>query len=129
MATRVETVPLFPHTLLRIDPDSYSADVRIGWAKTSHRSFNVLRYLIGSTRGDEDRTLYNAARPFRVVGGVSDAEVELLQSARGPLAKVALCSMWLEEFISREHLAGSTGKIAPPIISRLYQFISDGMLG
>ena len=75
------------------------------------------------------RTLYNAARPFRVVGGVSDAEIELLQAARGPLAKVALVSMWLQEFISREHLAGSTGKVAPPIISRLYQFTSDGMLG
>ena len=115
----------WPH----VDPDSYSADVRSGWAKTSHRSYTVLRYLLGFTRGDSDRTLYNAARPFRVVGGVSDGEVEQLQTARGPLAKVALCSMWLLEFISREHLAGSTGKIAPPILSRLYQFSSDGMLG
>ena len=37
--------------------------------------------------------------------------------------------MWVEEFISREHLNGSTGKIAPPIISRLFQFLSDGMIG
>ena len=31
------------------------------------------------------------------------------------------------EFISREYMSGSTGKVAPPIISRLYQFTSDGM--
>jgi predicted membrane chloride channel (bestrophin family) len=45
------------------------------------------------------------------------------------MAKVALCFMWLQEFISREYLAGSTGQVAAPIISRLYQFCSDGMLG
>jgi hypothetical protein len=73
--------------------------------------------------------LYNAARPFRVIGGVSDAEIELLQAARGPLAKVALVSMWLQEFITRECLAGSTGNVASPVLSRLYQFVSDGMVG
>eukprot|EP00540_Astrosyne_radiata_P010208 CAMPEP_0116829674 /NCGR_PEP_ID=MMETSP0418-20121206/4345_1 /TAXON_ID=1158023 /ORGANISM="Astrosyne radiata, Strain 13vi08-1A" /LENGTH=429 /DNA_ID=CAMNT_0004458705 /DNA_START=126 /DNA_END=1415 /DNA_ORIENTATION=+ len=124
LATFEKSAP-WPH----VDPDAYSADVRKDWTKTSHRSFTVFRYLFGLTRTDADRTLYNAARPFRVVGGVSDAEVAMLQAARGPLAKVALCTMWLEEFISREHLAGSTGKIAPPIISRLYQFLSDGNLG
>ena len=36
----------------------------------------VLKYLLGQTRSPEDRTLYNAARPFRVIGGVSDQEVE-----------------------------------------------------
>jgi predicted membrane chloride channel (bestrophin family) len=85
--------------------------------------------LFGRTRNRKDQTLYNAARPFRVIGGVSDAEIQLLQAARGPLAKVALCSMWLQEFISREYMAGSTGNVDPPIISRLYQEISDGMVG
>jgi hypothetical protein len=37
--------------------------------------------------------------------------------------------MWLQEFITREHLAGSTGKVAPPIVSQMYQFTSDGMIG
>lgn len=73
--------------------------------------------------------MYNAARPFGVLGGVSDSECELLQKARGPYAKVALVTMWLQEFLSREYLNGSTGKVAPPIISRLYQFISDGVVG
>lgn len=31
--------------------------------------------------------------------------------------------------IYREQLAGSLGKVGPPIISRLFQFISDGNLG
>lgn len=111
------------------DPDAYGADVRKDWDVSTHRSFAVLRYILGFNRTPYSRTLYNAARPFRVIGGVSDAEIELLQAARGPLAKVALCTLWLQEFITREHLAGSTGKVAPPIISRLYQFTSDGMVG
>lgn len=114
----------FPH----VDPDAYNADVRKEWTKT-HWSVAIFKYLFGLSRSPQDRTLYNAARPFRVIGGVSDAEIELLQAARGPLAKVALCSMWLQEFISREYLAGSLGAVAPPIVSRLYQFASDGMLG
>lgn len=115
----------WPH----VDPDAYSADVRKDWARSTHRSWTVIRYLLGISRSEKDRTLYNAARPFRVIGGVSDAEVEMLRAARGPLAKVALCSMWLQEYISREHLAGSTGGVGDPIISRLFQFTSDGMVG
>ena len=85
-----------------VDPDSINADIREGWgeAKATLR-FATLRYLLGSSRNETNRAIYNAARPFRVIGGVSDAEIEMLQAARGPLAKVALCSMWLEEFISR----------------------------
>ena len=115
----------WPH----VDPDSYEADVRKDWAKTTHKSWTVLSYLFGTTRTPAARTLYNAARPFRVIGGVSDAEIEVLQAARGPYAKVALCTMWLEEFCSREHLNGGMGALGAPIISRLYQFTSDGMLG
>ena len=113
----------FPHA----DPDAYSADVRKGWDKSGSRGYTILRYLFGVSRTEGSRTLYNAARPFRVIGNVSDAEIEMLQAARGPLAKVALCSLWIQEFISREHMNGSTGAIAPPIISSLYQLISDGM--
>lgn len=112
-----------------VDPDDYTADVRKDWAKSKHNYFVLTRYLFGRTRTGAAQTLYNAARPFRVIGGVSDAEVQMLQAARGPLAKVALVSMWLQEFISREYLAGSTGDVAAPIISRLFHFISDGMLG
>jgi hypothetical protein len=41
------------------------------------------------------------ARPFPVVGGVSEREAHLLQQARGGLAKVSLVNMWLNEFVIR----------------------------
>jgi hypothetical protein len=115
----------FPH----VDPDAYNADIRAGWTRSTHKTTLVLEYLFGLSRGPARRTLYNAARPFRVVGGVSDVEIQVLQAARGPSAKVALCAMWLQEFITREYMAGSMGMVSPPIVSRLYQYISDGMLG
>ena len=115
----------FPH----VDPDEYGADVRKDWNGSTNAIVSVWQFMMGPHRNSKSRTLYNAARPFRVIGDVSDAEIEMLQAARGPLAKVALCTMWLQEFICREHMSGSTGKVSPPIISRLFQFISDGMLG
>lgn len=115
----------WPH----VDPDDYGADLRKDWTMSTHRTWTVVKYLFGASRTPFSRTLYNAARPFRVVGGVSDAEIDVLQAARGPLAKVALCTLWLQEYMSREYIAGSTGKVAPPIISRMYQFTSDGMIG
>lgn len=86
------------------------------------------KFFIGVPLGDERRTLYNAGRPLEVLGGVSDAEIRFLRMARGPLAKTQLCWYWLTEFIIREHLNGSTGKVGPPIISRIIQFLSDGMV-
>lgn len=111
-----------------VDPDTYSSQYRKAFAQES-RCKNIGRYMCGISRDTKYRTLYNAARPFRVIGGVSDAECRMLQRARGPTAKVAMCAMWLQEFISREHLNGATGNVGPPIISRVYQFISDGNLG
>lgn len=116
----------WPH----VDPDDYGADVRSDWEESfPFTPMIVAHYLLGWSRTPKMRTLYNAARPLRVIGGVSDGEVEVLQAARGPLAKVALVTLWLQEFITREHLAGSTGMVSPPIISRLYQCTSDGMMG
>jgi len=112
-----------------VDPDAYKGKVRKGWTRSSSRWYSVLQFALGRSRNDEARTLYNAARPFRVIGNVSDAEIEKLQEARGPLAKVSLVSVWLLELISREYQAGSTGLVAAPIISRLYQFTSEGMAG
>ena len=151
-----------------VDPDGYKSRVRKGWTESKSKIYRELQFLIGRSRNDRARTLYNAARPFRVIGNVSDAEsrlpsqflcssymlecyyttimhiiisllcfhyrfifyiVEKLQEARGPLAKVSLVNMWLLELISRECQAGSTGEVGAPIISRLYQFLSDGMAG
>ena len=112
-----------------VDPDAYKAKVRKGWTQSNLRLYSVVQFALGRSRNDNARTLYNAARPFRVIGNVSDAEIERLQEARGPLAKVSLISMWLLELISREIQAGSTGDVAPPILSRLYQFVSEGLAG
>ena len=83
---------------------------------------------IGVSRSPIERTRYNASRPLPVIGGVSDAEIKFLQMARGPYAKTQLCWFWLSEFITREHIAGSTGAVGDPIMSRVMQFLGDGML-
>mmetsp|Transcript_24461 Transcript_24461/g.36490 ORF Transcript_24461/g.36490 Transcript_24461/m.36490 type:complete len:614 (-) Transcript_24461:176-2017(-) len=90
--------------------------------------WNTVRYIFGFDRTPATRTKHNALRPLPVLGGVSDNEIAFLQRARGPSAKTTLAWHWLSEFIIREHLAGSTGNVAPPIISRLIQFLSDGMI-
>lgn len=120
-------VPGLPLPL--VDPDGYKAKVRIGWTQSKSRFYNFIQFTLGRSRNVQARTLYNAGRPFRVIGNVSDAEIEKLQEARGPLAKVSLISMWLLELISREYQAGSTGDVAAPILSRLYQFVSEGLAG
>jgi hypothetical protein len=89
----------------------------------------AMNYLLGNVRTDAQRTVYNSCRPLKVLGGVSDAEIEMLQRARGPVAKTSLCILWMQEFISREFESGALGKTAPPIVSRVYQVLSDGTLG
>jgi hypothetical protein len=109
-----------------VNPDELSSDIKMVYHETN-RFWNCLYFILGIDRGPKQRTLYNAARPFGVIGGVSDEEARLLQQARGPYAQMALCNMWLKEFVSREYLNGSTGKVAPPIVGRVYQFCSDGV--
>jgi predicted membrane chloride channel (bestrophin family) len=89
---------------------------------------DTMQYLFGFDKSPAARTEHNASRPLHVLGGVSDNEIAFLQKARGPSAKVTLAWHWLSEFIIREHLAGSLGKVGPPIISRIFQFLSDGMI-
>jgi Bestrophin, RFP-TM, chloride channel len=111
-----------------VNPDNLARETQLEYGESSS-CWMWIDFCLGLNRSTKRRTLYNAARPFGVLGGVSDEEVELLQRAQGPYAKVALVTMWLQEFISREYLAGSTGNVAGPLLSRLYQFISDGMVG
>jgi hypothetical protein len=83
-------------------------------------------FLIGWDSSPKQRTIYNAGRPFSVLGGVSEAEATRLQLARGPMAQVALCQLWLKEFIVREHLHGSTGDVGDPFITRVINCLSEG---
>lgn len=94
----------WPH----VDPDAYGADIRKGWSRSSHKSFTVLSYLFGTSRTPASRTLYNAARPFRVIGGVSDAEIEVLQAAKGPYAKGKLNFSQSESWMEKAECHGST---------------------
>ena len=75
------------------DPDAYCSELQGAYWQKS-RGKTILVYLLGQSRTQKMRTLYNAARPFMVIGGVSNAEIKLLQQARGPHAKLALCSLW-----------------------------------
>ncbi len=88
-----------------------------------------LKYWLWLDRSVKARSKYNASRPLCVIGGVSAEEIIMLQCARGGSAKVNLCWFWIIEFITREHLSGSTGAVGPPIVSRIYQFLSDGCIG
>jgi hypothetical protein len=111
-----------------VNPDELHADIKFTYHETS-KGWTFIHFCLGMERSPAHRTLYNAARPFLVIGGVSDKECELLMAAHGPYAQMTLCNMWLKEFISREHLHGSTGDVAPPIVGRVFQFISDGAVG
>eukprot|EP00586_Coscinodiscus_wailesii_P005428 CAMPEP_0172486792 /NCGR_PEP_ID=MMETSP1066-20121228/15524_1 /TAXON_ID=671091 /ORGANISM="Coscinodiscus wailesii, Strain CCMP2513" /LENGTH=331 /DNA_ID=CAMNT_0013252971 /DNA_START=398 /DNA_END=1393 /DNA_ORIENTATION=- len=107
------------------DPDKMEIK---GNTKMKNRYWRNFMYWIGMDRTPAMRTQYNASRPMQVLGGVSDGEIEMLQRARGASAKTTLAWKWFSEFITREHLAGSTGKVGPPIVSRIIQFLSDGMI-
>ena len=85
-------------------------------------------YYLAMDATPKSRTRFNAiARPLLVIGGVSHAELIYIRRARGPYAKTQLVYSWLSDLIIREHLAGNMGNIAPPIITRVVQFLSDGM--
>jgi len=84
--------------------------------------------ITGYDRTHEMRTKHNVSRPIPVIGGISDNEHMFLARARGPSAKVQLVCNWLSEFITREDLEGSFGKVGAPIVSRIHQFLSDGMV-
>lgn len=91
---------------------------------------NTWGYWVGllDHRGYEYRDYVDLAREMPVIGGVSDSEIAMLKRCVGASAKTNLAFYWVSEYLAREHLAGSTGPIGPPIISRLFQFLSDGMI-
>lgn len=108
-----------------VDPDKVKD---MAFSSRTHAIWLRILNFFGFGRTPEQRTRYNASRPMPVVGGVSEAEIRYLQMARGPYAKTQLCWAWLSEFIIREHLAGTLGAVGPPIISRIIQFLGDGMI-
>lgn len=83
-----------------VNPDELSPDIQLQYYETAPM-WNFLYYILGMQRSQLRRTLYNAARPFRVIGGISDAEAHMLQQAKGPSARMSLCSLWLK--VCRAH--------------------------
>jgi predicted membrane chloride channel (bestrophin family) len=106
---------------------SSSSPLKHWWHLKADTLWKIIYFLAGIDRSPKQRTLYNAARPFHVLGGVSEGEARRLQLARGPLAQVALCQLWLKECVARESFNGSTGRVAPPIVGRVFHFLTDAM--
>lgn len=77
----------------------------------------------------QNRQNYYASAKFPVIGEITERELELLARAVGPLAKAHLIMHWVTELITEYHLQGGFGEVHPPIVSRLYQEISNSMLG
>lgn len=108
-----------------VDPDKANvSEEKIERFPLLERNF---RFLCGVSRSAKSRTYYNHIRPISIVGGVSKNEIKALESARGGMARVSLCIMWLQEFLAREYLASSMGPVHPPILSRLFGDCSDGL--
>ena len=107
-----------------VDPNKDEWLEQKGWKAI----FSLIKSFFGVRMTEAQRSKHNAALPLAVIGGVSDAEIRFLQIAKGPSAKTQLCFNWLTEFIIREHLAGTLGTVGPPIISRIVQFLGDGMI-
>eukprot|EP00746_Dinoflagellata_sp_MGD_P002959 gnl/MRDRNA2_/MRDRNA2_105772_c0_seq1.p1 gnl/MRDRNA2_/MRDRNA2_105772_c0~~gnl/MRDRNA2_/MRDRNA2_105772_c0_seq1.p1 ORF type:complete len:447 (-),score=38.33 gnl/MRDRNA2_/MRDRNA2_105772_c0_seq1:96-1436(-) len=88
-----------------------------------------------STRRDVRTEIYKH-QTFQVIGGISEAEIAALKAdAEGkPIlsgARVAMVEGWImRRLIARQkHESSDMGQTSPPILSRLYQVVSDGALG
>mmetsp|Transcript_54232 Transcript_54232/g.63370 ORF Transcript_54232/g.63370 Transcript_54232/m.63370 type:complete len:350 (+) Transcript_54232:597-1646(+) len=110
-----------------VDPNNLSRDEKRKFLPRNSLLKN-LRYWLGLDRTVSNRAKYYAARPMQVLDGVSDAELVMVRRAKGASAKVTLAWTWLSEFMIREHLAGSMGDVGAPIVSRCFQFLSDGTI-
>lgn len=75
------------------------------------------------------RKQYYKHASIPVIGKITDREMRILNMANGPLAKAHLVMHWITEAITSYHLKGGFGEVHPPIVSRLYQELSNGMLG
>jgi len=77
------------------------------------------------TSHERKKADYNGRNPIRLIGGVHQVERELLEASPQP---VHLVLSWLQRLIIARRKAGGLAADAP-IVSRIHQVISDGMLG
>lgn len=96
-----------------------------------HSSSSMKKHISGDARTE----IYKR-QTFQVIGGISAGEIAALKSdAEGKLiptgARVAMVEGWImRRLIARQkHESSDMGQTSPPILSRLYQVVSDGALG
>eukprot|EP00747_Dinoflagellata_sp_TGD_P197282 gnl/TRDRNA2_/TRDRNA2_68475_c0_seq1.p1 gnl/TRDRNA2_/TRDRNA2_68475_c0~~gnl/TRDRNA2_/TRDRNA2_68475_c0_seq1.p1 ORF type:complete len:399 (+),score=68.38 gnl/TRDRNA2_/TRDRNA2_68475_c0_seq1:167-1363(+) len=146
----IEVVHLFSmmHALalqhLRWDPDLGNLEqdsdkaaprmTRIGIAPQS--SAQMSKKML-TTFSMKDVSELNATMKLKVLGKITDEELEMLWHAPNgeelaTMARVTMVECWImRRLIARQKFEpmGDSGKTSPPILSRLYQVISDGHLG
>lgn len=77
-------------------------------------------------RPDTDRRdRYNKSKPLPVIGNVSEAEIEALN---GTCERAHMAFGWVLRAIGRRSQQGGINA-SPPVFSRVYQVLSDGMTG
>ena len=75
-----------------MNPDELSKDTRKEYGEGSV-FWTVAYYMLGLSRSEKHRTLYNAARPFTVLGGVSDQEIEYVRIVMSRFLSIFLCEL------------------------------------
>ena len=83
--------------------------------------FKATVFMMG---GEVETSQLALANSFEVVGGVSDAEVKLLQPVR-PGDRSFRVQTWMVRMMTARLQAGGLA-IPPPLLSRTYQVLSDG---
>lgn len=99
------------------------------------RLYSAVNSVASSKSVEKQAEIYKHQK-FQVIGGMSEAEIATLKAdAQGKAipsgARVAMVEGWImRRLIARQkHEASDMGQTAPPILSRLYQVVSDGALG
>jgi predicted membrane chloride channel (bestrophin family) len=80
-------------------------------------------------RNNEGAEKYLRSYPLEVLGGLDTIELQLLDRCPNSLIKCNLVMAWLTEFIVRSEINGMLGGVPPPIVSRIFQELSDAKLG
>ncbi|KAK3238616.1 hypothetical protein CYMTET_51384 [Cymbomonas tetramitiformis] len=80
---------------------------------------------VGKHKETQNRLTQN--RKFFVIGGLSSAE-EFALTSKPPNTRVFYVMSWIHRLACRRTAEGGLG-VPPPVLSRTYQVLSDGMLG
>eukprot|EP00961_Rhodomonas_salina_P173066 2333516-Rhodomonas_salina.1 len=91
--------------------------------------FSWFYYAASMRSSRQVRGLYYSKNKLDVYGGVNARELQYLQECGSCKSRALLAMQWLTDFISTEQQRGSFGSIPPPVIARLYQWLSEASLG